>query len=433
MKYPSSSSKPPVRRKRGIVVRDVLFVFCTLLCLGGAAAMIYKATLSPSYETQAKLLVRYVLERSAVDPYESMVDASGACGINVMDAEIEIIKSADLALEVAAKVGPEKILTKSEIPRTKADAAVQLAKDLDVQTTHGSSVIHLAYRHSDPKVAVAVLKQLIDTYFEKHLEIHRSTGAFESVARQTDQARSRLGQTEVELSKLSAESGFLSLADAKTALEGRRNALRSSLMATQVELAEQRVKVASLGATLGVEPLAPPKADDIAADEAKPVQETPSERIEQVKPPDQKQGLAGQAKDQLAEGESPQTPGADLNVERTRLASLEARLKAFAEQAERVDADMERISNHGLEFTMLERRRQREEEKYRNFETNLEKARVDETLNPASMPNICVVQSPSHPVRSLDGTSKMVATGLAACGLLLLLRIALRMRRPRST
>jgi len=194
MKSPSSTSKPPAPRKNGIIVRDVLLVLLALLFLGAAAAMIYMATLSPSYETQAKLLVRYVLERSAVDPYEPMVDASGARGIEVMDAEIEIIKSTDLALEVATKVGPEKIHTESKTPPTSAEVAVRITKDLDVQTTPGSSVIHLAYRHPDPKVAVDVLKQVIETYFERHLEIHRPTGTFESGARQNDQPRRRVSQ-----------------------------------------------------------------------------------------------------------------------------------------------------------------------------------------------------------------------------------------------
>jgi len=424
MKSPSSTSKPPAPRTSGIIVRDVLLVLLALLFLGAAAAMIYMATLSPSYETQAKLLVRYVLERSAVDPYESMVDASGARGIEVMDAEIEIIKSTDLALEVATKVGPEKIHTESKTPPTSAEVAVRITKDLDVQTTPGSSVIHLAYRHPDPKVAVDVLKQLIETYFERHLEIHRSTGAFESVARQTDQARSRISQTEAELSKLNADSGFLSLADARTGLETQRNTLRSSLMAALVELAEQRARVASLEASMGVEPPSPPKADDHAADEAKPVEVTPAGRNEQASPPDQQRRLAGQATNPLAEGGPPPAPGTDLNVERTRLASLEARLKAVTEQATKLDANIEKIFSVGLEFSNLERRRQGEEERFRRFEANLEKARLDEALNPASMPNISVVQKPSTPVRSLDVTRKRIAMGLAACGLLLLLRVA---------
>jgi len=72
----------------------------------------------------------------------------------------------------------------------------------------------------------------------------------------------------------------------------------------------------------------------------------------------------------------------------------------------------------------VERRRQLEEEKYRYFETSLEKARVDETLNPASMPNIGVVQNPSTPGKALRKTTLKLAMGLAASGLLTGLALA---------
>jgi uncharacterized protein involved in exopolysaccharide biosynthesis/Mrp family chromosome partitioning ATPase len=480
MKSSSSTSKAPVRPRSGLNVRDVLFVLfkhkwkiilLSMLGFGGAAGLAYKAWISPSYETQAKLLVRYVIERSSVDPYESKQDASGRKGTEVMDAEIEIIRSADLAMAVAEKIGPEKLLPGLKEPPTKTEAATQIIKNLSVVSARGSNVIHLGYRDPNSQMAVSVLRQLIESYFEKHLQIHRSTGAFDDVARQTELARSRLSQTEQELNKLKTDSGVLSLADGKSALESRRSSIRESLMDAQIQLAEQQVKVSSLESAMGVEPLASPKPDENPADVKESVEENPADRMQRIavqekfrdladqlslfkqrrnllmmtrKPGDrmivaldgqiaaiQKQGLdlieqnpglAGQAKIQGTA--APQTPGVDLNAERARLASLEARFKAISEQSKKIDSDIEKLSNVGLEFASLERRRQLEEEKYRYFETSLEKARVDETLNPASMPNISVVQNPSAPIRSMDGTTRKIAIGLAAGGLLLGLGLA---------
>ncbi|MCX6865518.1 MAG: Wzz/FepE/Etk N-terminal domain-containing protein, partial [Verrucomicrobia bacterium] len=408
-----TTSKTTNRRRSSRNVYDILFVlfkhkwkiiFLSLLGFGGAGALLYWDLRSPQYETRAKLLVRYVLERSSVDPYESKVDAGGNRGMEVMDAEIEIIRSTDLALEVATKIGPQKIITTTkETPPTNAEAAVEIAKSLSVQTTRGSNVIHLTYHHPDPAVAVAVLNQLIESYFERHLEIHRSTGAFESVARQTDQARSRLSQTEAELSKLSSESGFLSLADAKAALEARRNSLRSNLMAAQVELAEQQVKVASLAASMGVlEPDAKKKGEPEQVEEETPVrmarlkaQEKYRDLAQQLtlfkerrntlmmsrKPNDpmlvaldrqiaaiQQQGLelieqypplVSSGKDQGG-NQSPQVQGSDLNVERAQLESLAAKCKTLTEQVSKVDGEVEKMSASSLGFANLERRRQLE-------------------------------------------------------------------------
>jgi polysaccharide biosynthesis transport protein len=470
------NAKSQSRRHSGLNVYDILFVlfkhkwkilFFSLLGIAGGAVLIYLATRTPIYESQAKLLVRYVLERSAVDPYESKSDAAGNRGMAVMDAEMEIIRSSDLILEVATKIGPEKILTNVETPPTNVDAARQIVKNLQVSAARGSNVIHLTYQHRDPTVAGGVLKQLIETYFEKHLEIHRSTGAFESVARQTDQARSRLSQTEAELSKLSSESGFLSLADAKSALEARRNAIRSNLMAAQVELAEQQAKVASLAATIGVlEPASPTKKTPTPAlEESMPermarikAQEKFRDLSEQLtlfkqrrntvsmsrKPSDpmmvaldrqiasverqglelieEYPGLASQAR--IQNESSPLPQGDDLNAERAIQEALVAKTKMLAEQVAKVDAEVEKISASSLEFANLERRRQMEEEKYRYFETSLEKARVDEALNPASMPNIGVVQSPSAAATALPAKTMQLALGLAAGGLLIGLSLA---------
>jgi len=461
----TSSSRSQSGRRNGLNVYDILFVLfkhkwkimlLSMLGFAGAGGLLYWNMRSPNYETEAKLLVRYVLERSAVDPYESKVDAGGAHGMSVMDAEIEIINSADLAIEVAGKIGPDKILTKPTTPPTKVDAAIQIAMNLDVKAERGSNVIHLRYHHSDPAVAVAVLKQLIDSYFEKHLEIHRSTGAFESVARQTDQARSRLSQTEQELNKLNSESGFLSLADAKTALEARRNAVCTGLMAAQVELAEQKVKVTALEAAMVV--VSPATALG-QADENAPnrmvlarAQETYRDLAEQLRAFKQKRntlmmsrkagdpllvaldrqiitiqqqgldlieqnpGLAAQAKAQGTP--SPQTSGTDLNTERAQLAAVEAKVKALTGQTKKADEDMERLSASSQTFTSLERRRQLEEEKYRYAETSLEKARVDETLNPAKMPNIGMLQNPTAPRKAIAAITRRLALGFAASGIL---------------
>lgn len=484
MKSPSSNSKRPVRPHSGFNVRDILFVlfkhkwkimFFSLLGFGGAGAMVYKAMQEPSYETQAKLLVRYVLERSSVDPYEAKMDVGGNRGMDVMDAEIEIIRSADLALEVAKKIGPEKVLPDAEEPPTETAAAIKIMEHLDVAATRGSNVIHLGYRDGDPQLAVTVLRQLIETYFEKHLQIHRSTGAFEEVERQTELARSRLSQTEQELAKLNSESGMMSLVDGKAALESRRSFIRQSLLDAEFQLAEQQMKVKSIEAAMGVEPMAPVKPDasaTAAAGTAEP-EEDPAQRMDRIKaqekyrdladqlamfknrrnelmmtrkPTDrmiinldnqiaaiQKQGLdlieqhpglAGQTKMQLAGTASPQNPAIDLNAERARLASLDARFKAVSEQSKKIDVEIEKISNVSLQFANLERRRQMEEEKYRYFETSLEKARVDETLDPTSMPNIGVVQNPSAPIKSIADNTKKIAMGLAAGGLLFGLGLA---------
>jgi uncharacterized protein involved in exopolysaccharide biosynthesis len=53
------------------------------------------------------------------------------------------------------------------------------------------------------------------------------------------------------------------------------------------------------------------------------------------------------------------------------------------------------LSELGPQVEQLERTKEIEETNYKYFKASLEKARIDEALDPSKMPNISVVQSPS--------------------------------------
>jgi len=87
-----------------------------------AAAMVY-FFYPPSYESQAKLLVRYVLERSGRRPKRGRESwaASNNEADRVIGAEIEILTSWDLAVQVAQAIGPQRLLPPTEacLPRSR--------------------------------------------------------------------------------------------------------------------------------------------------------------------------------------------------------------------------------------------------------------------------------------------------------------------------
>src|SRR5437868_10407910 len=113
-------------------IYNILFVLFkwkrTILSLGlvGLVAAVAVFLLYPaSYESDATLLVRYVVDRSAVDP----VDAAGAnpsaafkTNDTVIHAEVAILQSWDLAIQVAEALGPKRVLPDAKAP-TVAEAA----------------------------------------------------------------------------------------------------------------------------------------------------------------------------------------------------------------------------------------------------------------------------------------------------------------------
>ena len=71
-----------------------------------AAAIVY-VRYPPVYESKAKLLVRYLVERSTVDAIDNPTNSGSLTGTgrdNVLGSEVEILSSWDLAVEAAEEV-----------------------------------------------------------------------------------------------------------------------------------------------------------------------------------------------------------------------------------------------------------------------------------------------------------------------------------------
>ena len=204
--------------------------------VGIIAAAAFYFFYPPVYESQAKLLVRYVLERSAVDPIEAEKAAAASSNYSdrVIDAEIEILTSWDLAVQVAQAIGPKRLLPpatdlltkvahaiglkQSSAAATESEAASIISSGLKVISSKGSNIIFVSYKNHDPQMATLVLQELLSRYFVKHLEVHRSAGAFDFVTQQTDQVRARLNQTEDALKSLREKTGIASLKEGSAAL-----------------------------------------------------------------------------------------------------------------------------------------------------------------------------------------------------------------------
>src|SRR6202162_1019250 len=99
-------------------------------------------------------------------------------------------------------------------------------------------------------------------------------------------------------------------------------------------------------------------------------------------------------------------------------------MNAAASRLEEIRKKMAQLAQISPQLADLERQRELEETNYKYFEGTLEKARVDEALDPSKIPNISAVQQPSPPMIVTTPRNK-VALGLASAGLALGLALAL--------
>src|ERR1700741_399238 len=93
---------------------DILFILfrhkwkiflCTTAGVVAAAAVYLP---SHAYESQAKLLVRYVVERTGIDKLDSPIETPNSQNENLLNSEVEILTSWDLAIQVAQAIGVER-------------------------------------------------------------------------------------------------------------------------------------------------------------------------------------------------------------------------------------------------------------------------------------------------------------------------------------
>jgi uncharacterized protein involved in exopolysaccharide biosynthesis/Mrp family chromosome partitioning ATPase len=374
---------PEIRRETqqhsGLNLSAILFVlfkrkWTLLICaaVGIIAAAAFYFFYPRVYESEAKLLVRYVLERSAVDPTEATKAAASKTDTDrVIGAEIEILTSWDLAVQVAQAIGPKRLLPRSGQAATETKAAGTVSSGLNVISKKGSNIIFVSYKNRDPQIATLVLQELLSRYFVKHLEVHRSAGAFDFVSQQIDQVRTRLNQTEDALKSLSDKTGIVSLKDGSEAIATERAKTQEELNAAEAELAEKQALVKE-------------KADN------------KSKTWRRKKPTDERAPVAG----------------------------IQAKIETFKSRLRDIQQRRKQLSELRSQMEELERKREMDEANYKYFAASLEKARIDEALDPSKMPNISAVQRPSPPILETKTRDK-IALGLAGGGLALGIALAL--------
>src|SRR5207249_12221561 len=106
----------------------------------------------------------------------------------------------------------------------------------------------------------------------------------------------------------------------------------------------------------------------------------------------------------------------DLRVERARLAGMKSKLDDLRRQKIELQDRMKQLADVGPQIASLERNKELEETNYKYYSGTLQKARVDEALDPSKMPNISAIQRPSPP-GLVTKTRNRIVLGLAGGGL----------------
>jgi len=422
-------------------------ILFALLGVGAAAGVYIKQ--EPPYKSYAKVLVKYTIDTPLMlGPEGYQVKNTDPRGDNVMDTEIEILTSWDLANEVASQVGPETILGADAGTNQLIMAAYQLKKNLGVSAARKGNVMEISYQNDRAGVTVPVLNEILNRYLKNHLEVHRSASSSAELYREMELVKSKMLAAQAKLTTLKRELEITTtLVEARTQLHGQIGELNTLITQAKANLAEREAQLSEAeretlsgvdsDRSVTVLPQVSPAVLSEYANlharlsifrqrelgligqftpqnpEVMQVQETISAIESQLRDMEtnhpgvliSKQIPAGTNGSKQVSGEN-----GSLTVQ---VIATRARLKALNEDLKQNQDQLQRIFDSENPMADLQRDYELAQKSYSTISSKLEISRFDEALDPSKIPNINIVQTPSLPVQDNSKRQKTAAGAFA--------------------
>ncbi|HEY0455768.1 MAG TPA: Wzz/FepE/Etk N-terminal domain-containing protein [Verrucomicrobiae bacterium] len=444
-----NQSQPP----SSIKLEDIYFVLFRhkwkIVCFSAiglvAAACLY--FLKPAvYQSEAKLYLPYITERKSLAPVntDSQIQSSDSRGENIINSELEILDSLDLAAQVAEAITPEKVLANAGGGNSKTAAAFVIKKSLQVDVGKKSSVIHLVFQNRDASLVQPVLQKYVELYPKKHSEVHRGLGfADEFITQQKENYKRKIAEVENQLWAYQS-NGLVSAEDFK-AFSERRMKILEELSLAQANYEEKKSVLPSAtpstktnnAAPLDVK-LPPEKVKayrDLCGELTSFSTNLSTLRLKLTITNETLQRLQTEvtrlelAKKKMEE-ETPQLTSIDVAVAPTggqgtaesgsiyaQLKALEAKMRVYSEQLDQIRTQELAFAKAQSTISQLQREKELDEANYKYYLSSYEQAQIDDALGSGKYSNIKVVQEPSPAAKDNSKVLKPVAA-TAAGGIL---------------
>lgn len=409
-----------------------------------AAALIYHVK-APLYESEAELLIKYVPDftQLGLQGDNQRVIVPDSAGEDVINSEIRILTSLDVAKEAAGNFGAASVLAMINGGSNVDQAANFIRANLDAEPADSrSSVIVVTLKHPDAGAVQPILQEVINAYLRKHYEIHSAGGQFEDALTMEQSTLSlQLNATEQEIADLKNKANIISLDDSQKDLADQLSKVRDEILDAQAEIAGDNAAMKVAGSSQALElqmtnrQTAIPQSQmeayaDVCAtlDSFRKTAQgylvqgfTSSNRI--LESVEERISGAEQQKEAL-EKEYPQIAGVapvsastgsaaggatDPRIAIADIVALEAKIQDWQAELANLQTQATNLNNLAPTLAQLQQTESIEEANYKNLSESLEKSHIDEALDTGKAPNIRSVQMPSPPVRDWKKTWKMMA------------------------
>jgi Mrp family chromosome partitioning ATPase/uncharacterized protein involved in exopolysaccharide biosynthesis len=439
-------------------LRDVYYILfrhkwmIAILCLLGIASSTGVFTLWPfPYTSEARLFIRYVSDARTPSDIAgpANVKLPDTRGASIVNSELEILSSRDLAVQVASNLGPRRVLGAAAHSTNIEEAAGFIWAHLTNYVPKDCDVIIMRFTAQDPEVVQPILSGIIAAYKKKYAEIHLGTGASERwLQEQTDESKTQLKDTIDALQREKTNLGITSIDDAKKNEAEFMARTQEANFEAQTELAQVQATIAALRARLfgnssntaaanaaahsNAAPAAPPpdlqaKYQNLMAilsnDRAREtellnhfttnnllVQNTQKHRAEteaQIKAlEDQNPALVALKTTDNGKPVLSSAQGPDLNVQLQEAfikeVGLEARIQQLTNLVAQVRAETSKVDEAEDKIMQLKSDQEVADEVHKKLLLASSQARIDNAIGPDRISNIGDVEAPTTPGRDFS-------------------------------
>jgi uncharacterized protein involved in exopolysaccharide biosynthesis/Mrp family chromosome partitioning ATPase len=213
------------------------------ICLGIIAAAALQVLRPPPYISKAKLMVLYVkdirpsITASNQDELIMPVDLGP-----VVNSEMEIIKSLDVAKMVVDEVGPQRILAKLGGGTDRNAAIGTVASGVDVEVPPGTAILTVSFKHRDPDLVQPLLGVLLKVYQHRHIQVREKTQERdEYYTSERDKLNSEISKIDLELKQLKTQGQVIFYEDAEREYDTRISAAKDDLTSAERDLEEHKL------------------------------------------------------------------------------------------------------------------------------------------------------------------------------------------------
>jgi len=414
------------------------------ICLGLVAAVAVRFLRPPPFVSKAKLMVLYVkdirpsITSSNQDEQIMPVDLGP-----VVNSEMEIIKSRDVAEMVVDEVGPQRILATLGGGTNRNKAIGVVASGIDVEVPIGTAILTVSFKHRDPDLVQPLLNVLLKAYQFQHIEVREKVKQRdEYYAAERDKLNAEISNIDQQLKQLKSKGQVIFLDEVKRDYQTRILQAKDDLMTAKRDLEERRlilgsapnVVTSSNTATLN-EPAVPADTlnnyTDVVADleanhrrerelkrdgylEAHPVLLRVEERIAKLQKEQSELEKRFPALKQLAFAtKTSSTNGAEVaGVDDLKV--LIAKVKAREQTLNELNAEAAPVLDLEPKLVELERKHDEAQRKYEAVVNQLSSAGSD-TRAAGPPVNMSMVQSPTPPAKDLKKFYKLVGIVFGGC------------------